>query len=671
MADTASAVLVCAVPGTGLTKIGDDLGEQVAGSLVIDLENRICGSFDKNRESYKGLNIPGRGDLSMRLVAGYPRSVLKAAWDNECGDILDEVASAPPDPLRAVFLHLTWYDSKTSEFYSPVNTPLLARSGLIGHVILLIDDIYDMYCRLRGPRGLYGDRAMRRDARLLSKLTPEPKKPDTKALESLKDYKKKLEDHFRSRRVEALELALQQLIMWRRAEMILAENIALTLGADFTLLGTKHSNEVLKYLARPSPVPKTYISHRISAVRRKNKEQARLPGDIGDLGPLAEEVNRMHLAFARKGQVLINPTAIDELRFGNPYEEGVRSPYLSARWPLPDHDEHLLWSRPDRGDDIPEHTRLLSGELDDPDPISPGVARSLSNQIFFDIAFRDHMIVEHTPSLCVFRPFIGSSEDKGGKGADWSRGVFREIERWRGKVAGSAQERPKLAFVHTRGEIAARLQWLSKPPPAGVDSSNAVGSPPGVALPKKIRLHRYFADVVEDHLRGKMKAEQFDPKAIDDLFEGKTIGDPDQLGRERDSQVETEARKILDWISFSAKVALHQLFTTQPPPHQEERASMPDHEIGLFVCAEGDDEAILDREWGRLIETVCGFFAGDLPETEPKDRNSETYSRFWAVVLEEFKKVFGEDQDFSRLACLLTGIPYDDLVRFAPDTQRA
>ena len=501
-------LLVCAPSGTGLTGVGKKLvgvsgvdGESnrdpAPSVAVFDLETELCKNISDTRLTVE----PGREHPDMREVLFLPRGSVLDAWDATCKRILRmPVGSAS---LRVVFLHLTWYHADTSEFFSPINARLFlgedsARAGDgpacdVRQVILLIDDVYDMFLRLQKDGDLYEKENIDRDADLLKKLRkflPMDKPYRLSEGDQERIYEKRL-------RLESTEMALMQLIHWRRAEMMHAENLARTLGAEFTLLGTKHSWESFWYVVERPATPKTYLSHRISEVRRKNKAVNALPGVLGDWEDVADEVNDLHQEFLKHRQLLINPTAIDELRFDDlepwrpePPDEGEsdrgdegesdrdpvpllsrgQSPLLARRWPLPKNTP-MLWSQP--GGDAPatapqevlspddasvQHTELLKGGLDLHDPVSSAVARSLARQIYFDIAARDHMIVEHTPGLCVYRPFFSTGHSEEGKGADWSSGVEREIDHWRKKVPGEAQ--PRAALVHTRPETMARLQWL-------------------------------------------------------------------------------------------------------------------------------------------------------------------------------------------------------------------
>lgn len=288
-------VLVCAPSGTRLTGIGKKLAcashideeskrRSDASMAVFDLETELCKNISDPRLTPE----PGREHPDMRDILFLPRARVLDEWDVTCKRIL----STPVDSavLRVVFLHLTWYHADTSEFFSPINARLFLTeggaqggdvpAGDIRQVILLIDDVYDMFLRLQKEGDLYERENIQRDADLLKKLRAFRPVADRTGLseeEQERIYERRL-------RLESTEMALMQLIYWRRAEMMQAENLARALGAEFTLLGTKHSWESFRYVVECPATRKTYLSHRISEVRRKNKEVNALPSCIGSLG---------------------------------------------------------------------------------------------------------------------------------------------------------------------------------------------------------------------------------------------------------------------------------------------------------------------------------------------------------------------------------------------------
>ena len=420
--DQSPLVLLCAASGTGLSEIAgglsdsDENSDAKAGKVeaLWDLEASLC-------ESFKGdTRIVNSDDTvpSMGSVVTLPRDELYQSWNSTCDLLMDDHVKSKDADLRVLSLHLTWFDSNTGEFFSPVDVRHLDREDCkFDHVVILIDDIFDMYSRLQNSGGLYSQSVIENKTSLiaglrgldLGTLDASPELPNDAAVRQRKLAASRL-------RLEAKELALGHLMSWRRSEMIYAENIARILGANFTILGTKHSKAALRHLAESAEIPRIYLSHRISEVRRLNKKSSSLPEELGEWGSVVGEVNDLHFAFARGKQLLINPTAIDELRFAtidqhNSHEEqtqlspngesasdrgnpdsglvdyrGRESALLAARWELPEPQSELLWvskiEMPDGSIEYlsPEHTEAFTEDLSPVDDVALSVTRSLESR---------------------------------------------------------------------------------------------------------------------------------------------------------------------------------------------------------------------------------------------------------------------------------------------------
>lgn len=530
-------VLLCAAPGTELTAIANSLKRNAAATGVSarpgvdplptvhvwDLESRICGYYDEEAG-------PG-GDVNHTMfeVVQKPRHELYECWKDRYSEILNDIGDiemnkAEGDVIaHVVCMHLTWYNAIWKEFFSPVNILSLVNEDFpICHVVVLIDDVYDMFRRLQLPQSLYDDATMSTTEDVIRRLS----KPARQPPEYTEDGSDEAEIHEEASdatdtapagsndedsriRVQAVELALGELLSWRQAEMVRAESVARTLGRDLTLFATKHTRASLRLLAEQPDTPRVYLSHRISEPRRA----VTLDGPYADpsaaaWSSVASEVNELHHLFAvppggengeggstdhedaPAGQVLINPTAIDELRFETDPTTLLRIPRLTPRWPLPSHDIlHGSTRQPDNGSDgdgerrrsedadgaeadeaaasadepppvDAHHVDIIAGTLPDDDAVASHAARSLSIHIASEVSFRDHFIVEHTPNLCVFRPF--HCERSTASDPDWSGGVTEEVNHWSSYLghagAGAAQRR--IAFVHSHSEIKARLEYI-------------------------------------------------------------------------------------------------------------------------------------------------------------------------------------------------------------------
>lgn len=636
-------VLLCAPSGTGLTAIAGSLGALGSQIEVEDLENRVC-------EMHNG--------ASMEQVVRLPRPVLYESWRVACNGVLNDIVEAEegrPKPRKrdhstssaVVSMHLTWFNPDTSEFFSPVDPLRLQRTDCrIVHVVILIDDIYDMFCRLQGDLDLYSDRNMAQHRDMLAKLAPELNQPGLQAY--------------------AVEIALGELIAWRRAEMIHAENLAKSLGARFTVLGTKHHRRALEILVARPDAPRIYLSHRITEPRRHNSRTRTKRHRVGTWLPIADEVNALHAEFTSpdrdvttEGQVLVTPTAIDELRFDHANKQGRRNPFLGPRWPMLKQLEQLLWSipapRPDSATQA-EHTGILTGHTDPlsnypkyprANPVSRSVAALLANRIFFEIAFRDHVIVENTPNLCAFRPFFGAESDAAGSGADWSSGVKREIEHWEDSQKLHGEDIPTgtiprdleprlIAFVHTEKEIVDRFKWLEE------NSEQAV-----------------FVSYVTGHLRERWEKSGIPSNEINELLSGSIPSEQaTQLGRRPDESVVAQRpREVFDAIEPAVQTALHFIFTSLLRPSSEEddaeiTSPLRLHQVALVAVKESDG-SVLGMD--RLVSDLSTFFSGVLDANAVKVLNDV----FWRTCEECFRSYRGVE--LNQHIAELVGLPYAEI----------
>jgi hypothetical protein len=597
----APITLLCAATGTGLSHVLLRLAR--GNRRISDLETILC-------ESYRGdpqLAVAPDEVPRMEVVARKPRSELHARWKSSAENVVSTWRENPSD-ISVLGMHLSWYNSSTSEFYSPVDVSPLLDVG-VNQVIVLIDDIYDMFSRLQGKNDIYDPRVIASHIKQLSKFSYSGVK-GAEGFYDLPVEQKELRDA--GVRSLVTEAALSQLLSWRRAEMFQAENLACVLGCEsLTLLAAKHSFASLEALIDNPGSPRTYLSHRISEPRRMNLATAQLPDSVGVWAPVAKEVNRLHVEFARRSQLLINPTAIDELRFSSPTDIHTISAFLGARWPLPEPTRDLLVQPLDDY----EHTRILVPEgCPAADSVLSGVVRSLSGRIFFEIAYRDHYVVEHTPHFLIYRPFFCENSEDPIKNADWSGGVHPELRHWLEKSATpglSGFRTRRLAVVHTDLEIRDRLRWMREP-------SN---------------FRSMFVRNVQNHFFVKLKTECFPDDEISRLREG-------SLGTIEASHLELNmvqftarrSREVFDWIRSYGLAALHQLFTDTSRPHRV-AGQLSRIDVALVTRHEDSDRNLLGL--ADLVDPLTRFFAGDADSDSLNEG-------FWEQVSNEFLSVFGK-----------------------------
>lgn len=265
---------------------------------------------------------------------------------------------------------------------------------------MLIDDIFDTYHRLSNPEEVFDEaQAVQvRTGRFRKQAVGEDALDDVDiALLTL----------------ETRTTALERILSWRRAEIIVAESFSRQVGSRFAVLGVKHPLTVLALLLKQDEAVSTvYISHQITNARR-------FEADNGHWPDFVHEINRLPAMLAARHLVGIMPTAIDEYRFIKfaKWKNFERHGTLSPRWPLIQSDHGLIAQPPISGGAGLEASRELFRE--DRRGVASGIVRVLENAISDEVPFRDHLLVDHNSTLLAFRPRAG--------GSNWSGGVRAEL----------------------------------------------------------------------------------------------------------------------------------------------------------------------------------------------------------------------------------------------------
>ena len=304
-------------------------------------------------------------------------------------------------------------------------------------MVVLIDDVYDMYARLSGPHDVFNERQQTQNYNdWVTKLSGRSLvDPETGTPELL--------------RFEVRRRSLESLAAWRRAELVQAEALASALGdVPLTVLGVKHHLSVLESLVLEPETRVVYLSHKITEARRFNKDNP------GDWPPFVDEVNALSVPFRESGNILLHPTAIDELRTASS-EQRIG---LTDRWPLQDSTDRLIYSKPD-SDGAPEYAELLGQyEFAPEKTLGEAIAifRGFELGVFHDIATRDHLLVSSTDGLVLYRPVVMTGKDSSGARAE----VEHWLQRWVHEPRTSA---PRLVAMHTFGDITLCLKRLRPP----------------------------------------------------------------------------------------------------------------------------------------------------------------------------------------------------------------
>ena len=436
-----STTLVTAAPGTRLSAAARALG---AGEAVVELDVEERLKTLLTADDLRAVNHKPGADVASLTMAvicrAFPRQKVLALWRSAIEACLADVQ---PGKHNVLVGHLTLYRNDRSEYYSTAGVLLRALTDAgqeVDDVVLLIDDIFDMYEQLAYNTGALN--AVERQSRwqqFTAKVSP------AAALSA---------DHLGEQlHLETTIQTLNLLVSWRRHESLSAETLATALGARFTVLGIKHERTALERLVTAGDTVRTaYISHPISAYRRSIGEQI-AAGESPTWDAAVKECNQLPSTLAEAGQVVaVMPTAIDEMRFlpvaGEATTLTQREPRLGPRWPLIRAGEELIAGAGGVTvtDTTVQHADLivashphLAGDV-----VSGELTRFLEGLFFIEIPYRDHLLVANCDDLVVFRPLADHGR--------LSSGVDHEIKHWWDRVQ-YGDERTRLVVVHTVNDL--------------------------------------------------------------------------------------------------------------------------------------------------------------------------------------------------------------------------
>jgi hypothetical protein len=466
-------VIVCAPAGTGLkgavAKFKNAFG--VNNVAHQDVEARLCGSLEA-KEALSGLGYsepsnrqdwPGMEEITWHL----PRDKVISLWSGALRNALNELQNSNED-LKLLSCHLILYCGRRDEFYSPLNVKLFVEKlgktiRKPSHLLLLIDDIYDMYLRLSDKNQLF-DTQDRVDS-YLKRIWDEVED---------KEGSQNFQPNLRSSLIFEWKLCvLTNLLSWRHSEILMAESLARQLDAKFLLWGVKQPTKIVASWMGKSDSTLVYLSHPISRPRRQKIEGGSWP-------PIVSQFNELQDRLFEHNLVCVMPTAIDEYRIAQKSEEGTvlkrRLPVLEERWPLPATNiDSLLYSAPKNSADM-HHKDILTdkgpsskSELADGEVVSTQL-RALESQIMFQIASRDHLLVSSANSLLIFRPFYRKGYFSGGVQAEidhwdiltnrYSKDPNRRAEK-REKEEDEDSNR-RAAFIHFDDDISSFLEFAKR-----------------------------------------------------------------------------------------------------------------------------------------------------------------------------------------------------------------
>lgn len=384
---------------------------------VIDVESEFCRKFSGPEEIES-------------IISKNSREIIQKNWRKAIEEAFTIMThGSTKKDLNLLICHPLYYKSSTREFFSVFDTGFIKKMAdekkmEISHVILINDDIYDIYKRLTEPTKLYGKEAF---VTFLENYSENLKIPHTAMQNNKQAY------------LSWIQHSLNSLISWKDHEILLAQNFANQLNCRFLYWAIKQDPDILKsWLKTNGRI--FYISHPITEPRTFHQKNKKWP-------PLVNIINNMQSEFAKKKLFTVTPTSIDELRFERKDQNYTGK--LTKRWPVTSKvkrsfkNSNLVANKVDHDDilfpldlkfKVDDFTVLKKkyAKIDNIRKELNSVFTSLEMSVVGSLANRDHSLVMHTDGIIVFEPW---SKDKNevhggvGKELDYLLGLNQSYEK--------------------------------------------------------------------------------------------------------------------------------------------------------------------------------------------------------------------------------------------------
>lgn len=447
-----SYVILCAPSGSGL-RTAKEKFEDIIDIHIEDIEDTLCNLANTKKALLKAEgrdslpedpDWPRMDDVTWNLS----RSQVLAFWKEALEQAFQELNKSNKT-IKCISCHLIYYSGRRDEFYSPVNTDLL-KNNIYNfkptHILLLIDDVYDMYLELSKNKSLFNPKD--RIPRMLSNIA----KDEGVSIKNLSPCR------LASFCLEWQIGVMSHLLSWRLFEIVIAEKLAAQLNTNFLVWGRKQlKSAAALWLKKDKPIS-IYISHPIARVRRRFRETKSWDGIVG-------QCNELQYKLLNKEFTCILPSAIDEYRIQRKKTEGsmvLKEPILEERWELPASIDQLIYSLPDTAVDV-NHEKILEykkwdNNINDFIKVDFSKAHDLSDflceradavlgsferQIEMQISSRDHLFVAWTNGILIFRSLFMQGK--------WSNGVQAEIAHWR--IIARHEKGKRAVFIHLDEDV--------------------------------------------------------------------------------------------------------------------------------------------------------------------------------------------------------------------------
>ena len=312
----------------------------------------------------------------LQYVLRMPKGYIRQIWRDSVMSLTEKIGKDQPLFLAG---NAAYYLTQNRDYFTPIDLDILKKLEL-RRVVTLIDDIYDIWYRLRKGNQLWDQATYQ-----ANQHTP----------------------------FSWSVLAITQLLTlldWRSAEILAAEAVASALHIPHLVLAVKHPCEVLYGIICEEKVP-VYVSHPITEPRRlEQSEDVHLVDEFkDDIAKISDEL------IHSPTYVPILPTAIDELRISRTDDAYV--PLLRQRWPTP--NRTLLQDpSPDNVNPLDPRSDYNNWNNGSKNAISELLA-VLADGIGKQISSRDRKLVEQCPVLVVWHPYFNGRI---------SGGVSQEVE---------------------------------------------------------------------------------------------------------------------------------------------------------------------------------------------------------------------------------------------------
>ncbi|MEM3860242.1 MAG: hypothetical protein QW478_12725 [Candidatus Micrarchaeaceae archaeon] len=412
-------VLIFAPSGVGLREIKKKLEHVLKqDAKIVDIEEKLCSDSSITKKLLNEGRIKPSETLTMLKVVKYlPRDEVIKGWERAISNALTEMRNF--NGIKIITGHALYYNSEYREFYSPLIPNVIRELSdeyklELKKIALLIDDFPDMFQRLSYDGGLFDRNSLKR---FRDRASQNSGSLDSNLI-----------------RIQWKKDAVDLLFQWRYTELILLDNHAVQLGADFMLWGVKNKLSAFIDWIRDNSIA-VYLSHPISDVREQQTNNVYSK----NWPAITEEINNIPNKFNRLS--IIMPTAIDELRFE--LLGKVPSGKLAARWPLMKNGD-LIYSYPSKTGNAPEYSDFFTKNLK-----TSGIEKEISmivndlkNSVDLQVSARDHLLVYRSKGIIVYRPFWNKNKTA------YSQGVRSELTQWN----LTASENKRAVFIHFNEE---------------------------------------------------------------------------------------------------------------------------------------------------------------------------------------------------------------------------